>query len=109
MWLYVSGGFVSIVAHRTEPEHLLVRARHPKHIASILPDANVTHMPSADYPYRTVARRGDVHRALTEYLLNLDYDNFKNSVPDPEYHDACRDVWRTMWSYGNRYRNRGGV
>lgn len=109
MWLYVSGGFVSIVAHRTEPEHLLVRARHPEHIASILPDADPTHMPSADYPYRTVVRRGDVHRALAEYILNLDYDNFKNSVDDSEYHDACLDVWRTMWSYGNRYRNRGRV
>lgn len=109
MWLYLSGGFVSIVAHRTEPDHLLVRARHPEHIASILPDADVTHMPSADYPYRTVSRRGDVHRAVTEYLLSLDYDNFKASVDDLEYHDACLDVWHTMWSYGNRYRNQGGV
>ncbi len=65
-------------------------------------------MPSADYPYRTVARRGDVHRRLTEYILNLDYDNFKGSVEEPEYHDACLDVWRTMWAYGERHRNQGG-
>ena len=109
MWLYISGGFVSVVAHRTEPEHLLVRARHPDHIAALLPDAEVTHLPSADYPYRTVARRGDVHRALTTYLLNLDYDNFKASIDDHEYHDVCLDVWRTMWAYGQRHRNQGGV
>ena len=36
------------------------------------------------------------------------YDNFKNSIPDDDYHDVCLDVWRTMWAYGNRNR-RGGV
>jgi len=38
MWLFVSGGFVSIVAHRHQPMHVLVRARHPEHIAALFPD-----------------------------------------------------------------------
>ena len=42
MWLYVSGGFVSVVAHRTEHEHLLVRARHPDHIG-LLPGRPIIH------------------------------------------------------------------
>ena len=105
MWLYVSGGFVSVVAHRTEHEHLLVRARHPEHIGALLPDAAIIHLQSADYPYRAVARRGDVHRALTNYLLNLDYDNFKASIKDQEYHDICIGIWHTMWVYGQRHSN----
>jgi hypothetical protein len=36
MWLYISDGFLSIVAHRDLPMHLLVRARHPEHIQDLL-------------------------------------------------------------------------
>ena len=105
MWLHVSNGFLSIVAHRNEPEHLLVRARHPDHIHALLPDAQTSHLASADYPYRATVRRGEVHRALATYLLNLDYDNFKSSISDDEYHDACIAVWRTMWIYGQPHRD----
>lgn len=108
MWLYVSGGFLSVVAHRTRPESLLVRARHPSHIHAMFPEAEVAHMPAADYPYRVVLNRTVVHVAIVEYLQTMVYDNFKASIDDFEYHDACLDVWRTMWAYGERHRN-GGV
>jgi hypothetical protein len=108
MWLFVSGGYLSIVAHRHQPDDLLVRARHPDHIHSLFPGAQVTYIAVADYPYRTVLPRVVVHQAVTEYLLTMQYDNFKNSIDDDEYHDVCLDVWRTMWAYGNRYGN-GGV
>ena len=109
MWLYISGSFGSVVAHRSQPEYLLVRALHPEHIGALLPNAEVTHLSSADYPFRTVARRNVVHQALTTYLLNLDYDNFKASIDDHEYHDVCLNVWHTMWVYGERHRNQGGL
>ena len=47
-----------------------------------------------------------VHEAIVEYLQTMVYDNFKASIDDVEYHGACIDIWRTMWAYGNRYRNR---
>jgi hypothetical protein len=108
MWLYISGGFLSIVAHRDLPEFLLVRARHPSHIEALFPEIGINHLLNADYPYRTIVHRTVVARAMEHYVNNMEYDNFKNSVVDEEYHDACLDVWRTMWAYGNRYRN-GGV
>ena len=108
MWLFVSGGFLSVVAHRTQPKDLLVRARHPDHIHAIFSDVEVVHMPSADYPYRTVVSRDDVQSAIIDYVQNMVYDNFKASTNNFEYHDTCLDVWRTMWHYGERYRN-GGV
>ena len=109
MWIFSQDGHFSIVAHRTEPELLLVRARHPNHIGALLPNAELTHLPSADYPFRTVARRSDVHEAVKTYLLNLDYDNFKASIDDDEFHEVCLNVWHTMWVYGKRHRNQGGV
>ena len=105
MWLFVSGGFLSIVAHRHQPDDLLVRARHPDHIQAVFPDAHVVFMRAADYPYRTVLPREVVQQVVSEYLLSMQYDNFKNSIIDAEYHDVCLDVWRTMWAYGNRNRN----
>jgi hypothetical protein len=105
MWLFVSGGYLSIVAHRHQPDDLLVRARHRDHIHAVFPDAQVVFMRAADYPYRTVLPREVVLQAVSEYLLSMEYDNFKNSIENDEYHDVCLDVWRTMWAYGNRNRN----
>ena len=108
MWLFVSGGFLSVVAHRTQPEDLLIRARHPEHIHVVFPEAEVIHMPSADYPCRTVVSRTVVEAAIANYVHTMVYDNFKASIDDHEYHDVCLNVWHTMWVYGDRYRN-GGV
>ncbi len=107
MWLYVSGGFLSIVAHRDKPEHLLVRARHPDHINALFPEADITIMPSADYPFRVVLHRMVVERAVGRYITQMSYDNFKSSVTDNDYHDACMSVWHTMFLYGEEHR-RGG-
>ena len=93
MWLFVSGGFLSIVAHR--PDSLL---SNPDHIRAI------TYMRDADYPYRVVLNRTVVHEAIIEYIQTMVYDNFKASIDDFEYHDAC-SIFGTMWAYGNRYRN----
>lgn len=108
MWLYVSGGFLSVVAHRDDPHVLLVRARHPDHITGLFPDASVTHTPTADYTYRATLPRLDVQETIANYIQTMTYDNFKASIDDYDYHDACIDVWRTMWAYGRRHRN-GGV
>ena len=102
MWLFVSGGFVSIVAHRDDPMHLLVRARHPEHIAALFPDLTPTVLLSADYRYRVVVHRVAVQRALSHYLASMEYDNFKASIDDDTYHDACLKIWQTMWTYGLR-------
>jgi len=102
MWLYISGGFVSIVAHRNHHMHLLVRARHPDHIGALLPGLEPTVLETADYRFRVVAHRTDVVKAIAHYLTTMDYDNFKASINDKGYHDVCLDVWSTMWAYGCR-------
>ena len=109
MWLFVSGGFLSIVGHRTLPDSLLVRARNPDHIRAMFPEVELTCMPTADYPYRAVLGRGAVREAMVRYIKTMVYDNFKASIDDHDYHDVCLNVWRTMWVYGKRHRNQGGV
>ena len=107
MWLVVSGGFLAVVAHRTQPENLLVRARHPEHIRAVFSEAELIHMPGADYPYRTVVSRDAVQTAMVNQIQTMAYDNFKASIDDEAYHDACLDIWRTMWAYGYRHRQEG--
>lgn len=107
MWLYVSDGFLSIVAHRDKPQHLLVRARHPDHIAALFPEAEVTYMATADYPYRVVLHRMVVERAVGRYITQMNYDNFKNSIIDNDYHDACISVWNKMYVFGEKHRQGG--
>ena len=104
MWIFVSGGFVYIVAHRDKPMHVLVRARHPEHIETLLPGHAQTKNMTADYPYRVTAHRTVVQRALMYYVMNMEYDNFKSSIDDQHFHDACISVWRDMYEYGLRHR-----
>ena len=41
-------------------------------------------------------------------LKNIGYDNFKASIDDFEYHDACLDVW-PRWAYEREAHRNGGV
>lgn len=42
MWLALSNGWLSIVAHRDKPGHVLVRARNQNHIESYFPTQTST-------------------------------------------------------------------
>ena len=100
MWVFLSGGFVSIVAHRDLPDHLMVRARDPEHLRQIWPSAEVQLTPSADYPARVVLARGEVSKRLSEEIESMMYPNFKASLTDESYHDLCLDVWRVHALWG---------
>ena len=60
MWVALTEGWLSIVAHRDKPDHLLVRARNPKHITRTFPDAEMYTNADADYPFRADVLRADV-------------------------------------------------
>ena len=99
MWVFLSGGFVSIVAHRTLPGHLMVRARDPQHLRQIWPEADVQLTPKAEYPARIVVPREEVSRRLSQETESMSYPNFKASLTDDAYHDLCMDVWtvHALW------------
>lgn len=97
MWIFMSDSFLSIVAHRTKPGILLVRARLPGDIKRVFPQAKVTVTPSADYMYRSELKADVVAARIAESIVDIDYDNFKNSISDPDRHDACMTVWSAMY------------
>jgi hypothetical protein len=97
MWICLNDAYLSIVAHRDKPDHLLVRGRRNGDIEKLFPTARVQVTPEADYRYRTVLPRQGVARVIGEYLVEgLDYSNFKASVRDDSLHDAYLRVWLTL-------------
>ena len=104
MWLFTSKSFLSVVSDQENPsgDKLLVRARVSGDIEEIFPDATVMHTPNADYRFRAWVSRSDVADALSDYVRNLNYANFKNSVHDMQRVPALIQVWNSMYQLQER-------
>lgn len=112
MWAMMSESFLSIVApHDADkrPDILVVRSRQRGDIERLFPRARVYHTPERDYAYRAYVRRKTVIEAMTNYIHNIEYTNFKNSVTDQARHDAYLDVWNVMYRWGRGLFKRTGV
>jgi len=96
MWVYLNNAFLSIVAHRTKPEYLLVRARLRGDIERVFPGASISESAHNDYRFRTEIKRTDAGRVLGAAVEGLRYDNFKHSVAEPDRHDAYVKAWEAM-------------
>lgn len=96
MWVFLNDSFLSIVAHRTKPDKLLVRARIKGDIEAAFPGAKVKVTPDADYRYRAEVLRSEVARVLVERVESIRYDNFKATVRDEHRHAAYLRVWSAM-------------
>lgn len=84
MWVFLNNAMVSIVAHRTKPDHLLCRARIRGDLQRVFPGHRVTRTPDADYLYRCVVSRTEVALELSAAVAAIDYPNFKNSLATAE-------------------------
>ena len=102
--LFCSGGFVSVVAHRKVKDSFLVRARNMDHLKELFPNADHFSLEDSDYPHRAVVPRIGSRRCFAKQLEVLDYDNFKNSIDEIKYSDACNFVWKVMFDYGREFR-----
>lgn len=102
MWIFTSQGFLSMVADYEQPGHLLVRARNRKHLTALFPGIKVTTTPARDYRFRISVPQAEAVRLVAAQVEGISYHNFKNSIPDSGYHDACSDVWGVMYDYQRR-------
>ncbi|HDR9165235.1 TPA: hypothetical protein QDB28_005685 [Burkholderia vietnamiensis] len=98
MWLTLSDAFLSIVSIPGDAEHLKVRARRKGDIERVFKDCSikVERTPGRDYLYRAVIPRALVGLVVSEHVMSINYDNFKNSVRDGRLHTACNRVWHVM-------------
>lgn len=104
MWIFLNDAFLSIVDPKgayeggTGPQSdtLLVRARIKGDIERTFPTAKVSETPMRDYQFRAWVNRREVAKAMVKAISDLDYLNFKGSVPDKDRHDAYMGVWSVM-------------
>lgn len=102
MWVFLPGGFVSIVAHRTIPDGLLVRARRREDL-EVFRGAGldayrcaITATPDADYPFRMLMDKISVSKTLARLVASIDYDNFKAAPGNADRQHMLHDVWREV-------------
>lgn len=114
MWIFLNDAFVSIVAHKDDPDKVVVRARVKGDIENVFGDVEVIETDNSDYRFRAFLPREMVANAVWNSLMDVDYTNFKDSVKENRRHDAYLGVWDVMRRlqdelYGNNwwlnYRN----
>ena len=96
MWIMLNNAFLSVVDKAPKPDQMVVRARVEGHIEAVFPNAEVIRDASGDYLFRAFIDREEVAEAMYQAVMNIDYPNFKNSIKDNRYHDACSRVWGVM-------------
>lgn len=96
MWVFLNNAFLSVVAHRTRPEFLLIRARVKGDIERVFPKAEVSESAHNDYRFRAEVKRVEVGKVLGGVASGLKYDNFKHSVAEQDRHDAYVKAWEAM-------------
>jgi hypothetical protein len=100
----MSDSFLSIVAHGSDQDVLVVRARHEGDIERAFPDVKAIVDKDADYLYHAEIPRARVAERLADFVSAISYPNFKNTVVDPDRHDAYMDIWSTMYKMQVRAR-----
>ena len=85
MWVMATQGFYSAVAHRAEPDRVIVRARTREDIEALrrqIPDLEPFEDAAADYRHRAIVTRAEWVSAVAQLASEIDYDNFKNAVAE---------------------------
>lgn len=108
MWIFTKTGFISVVAHDTDPILVRVRARTRQHLADTFPEAEIIDLADGegdyDYDYRFHADVPRMKVALTvaEAIDNLDYTSHAKEAmagDDNDFYEALLRTWYAMYAY----------
>ena len=105
MWILMNDSMLSVVRHNTLPQTLLVRARLAGDIEQVFPSAQVAENGGSDYRFRAAVPEQEVAEAVRRRVLDIDYPNFKASVPEPKRHQAYFKVWDVLHGMQEAARN----
>lgn len=111
MWICMNDAFLSIVNDPTDYRTLQVRARDRQHLVNFWKElkpklgeaqfealiaSSIEHTPDRDYQWRSFVYREDVANIISNQILNIYYNNFKDSVEDYKLASAYSRVWSQM-------------
>lgn len=98
MWIFLKGGFFSVIEHPDSKKHVLIRARVKGDIEKVFPDAGGAEMTEdSDYRFRAPLPKASLAAALANQATLINYKNFKNAINDKERREYWyEEVWNTM-------------
>lgn len=101
MWIFTKDGFVSAVAHDTDPDLIRVRARKREHLVHSLGPVDVIDFGSdaADYRFHADVDRADFAAFLVDAVENLDYtSHVKEEIAgdDKTMYRAMLSCWTAL-------------
>lgn len=103
MWIASKHGFISIVAHRDNPELYIFRAREKNDLSSLFEVQLIQETPEADYAFRVFVPRKEALAVMAALLKGIDYPNFKSSIAqNPEQRhklSAYHEIWGIMHQF----------
>lgn len=109
MWIATKLGFYSIVQTRDNKQLLMVRARAEKDLinlknrVSVLRNHEIHRTPDADYRFRLIVTREELHELIQILANEIDYPNFKDKIHEiPDQKDKLTyysKIWSTMYDY----------
>jgi hypothetical protein len=102
MWIFTNNAFISIVQHREQLDHFMIRARVSGDLKKFFgTDITETEMIDADYRFRTVLPKTRVLNAIAKNVGEINYTNFKKSIDefDIERNYRYMNVWHAMHAW----------
>lgn len=101
MWIFMNDSMLSVVENYDDPNTLMVRSRAKGDIEAVFPDADVITNAGTDYSFRAFIPRSHVATVIANRINNIDYGNFKDSIPkhDAHRHEAYFNVWAEMYTF----------
>lgn len=105
MWIFTNNAFFSIVEDRDNTDMVVVRARVQGDLQRAFGnDHEIIESEDSDYRFRAFLNREYVANTIKNNIMNIDYDNFKNSIAkdDKTRKSYYHDVWDVMnrWQEG---------
>lgn len=98
MWICTNQGFISAVEHRAHPNLVCVRARRAEDLVNFTGAETIEQTDQADYRFRCVITKEQLKHLLSVQVDRINYDNFKDSVPDKD--DDLRHFYGEVWQSG---------
>lgn len=107
MWIFLNDAFLSVVqpdpafvpANMIGQDVLMVRARRKIDLMNTFgKGTRIIETPDRDYRWRVYVKRQNFAALIHENVLNINYDNFKDSIDpkDKQRKTAYMSVWACM-------------
>ena len=99
MWIVMNDSYISAVQDRNNKTGLVVRARVREDLENAFPGLkqDIIESTDSDYRFRLFMSKQFLCGVMNTKIMNIDYDNFKNSVKQSWRHDAYLAIWSVMY------------